>query len=275
MKWRPVLALLTLLPSTGALGQSSDEEEFRRRIISPWGISDTRGIDAFGETLLSPADRKQVSYWLYHQEVLSSITAEKSSEDITKIVGYGVKGVGYGVGALSGDAGGLAKSPLTGGILSVGGAVLGGYLEDYGEYLIHEADEKIASRIAIFLNEKYDGIIRPNGTINADAVRAIGDSELGRLWKDPAFIEAVGNPAILADFKGTITIDQLQVSLSDTKSIRLGVDLLDAQIKQLDKGYLTIKNLQYNALRRLQANGLALGQVESKIDATGSLVSTL
>ena len=274
---RLVVVLLAAGLPTIAIAQSGSDAEFRRRIISPWGISNQRGTDAFAETLLSPKDRKQLTYWFYQQEVLGNLAAEKSSQDFTKLAGYGVKGVGYTIGGLGSVVGGASATanPLAGGLVSVGTAVVGGYAQDYGSYLIAEADQKVATRIAISLNQRFNGVIRPNGQLNVNVLRNIGDYAIGQLLNDPAFIEEVGNPAILADLKGSVTISMLEASLKDTRNLRVGVGQLDAQIKELDKGYKALRRLQTTSLQQIRNNGASLGRVETRVETTSVLVSSL
>ena len=80
LRW---LAVLLLMIGYSATAVAQSDLSRSRLVISPFGISDQHGVDAFGETLLSPQDRHKLAYWLYQQETISEIAEQQSSENLT------------------------------------------------------------------------------------------------------------------------------------------------------------------------------------------------
>ncbi|MCF1465202.1 hypothetical protein FS827_28750 [Agrobacterium vitis] len=257
-----------------AVHQAGAEDEIRKRLASPFGISDARGVDAIGETLISSRDRAELGYWFYQQDTLAAVSNAQESQNSTIYLGYGVKGIGRAVGAGGGAFGG-GFGPAIGGAATIGGAVVGGYVEDYGDKLIRQGGQLAAAAVTNYLHKEYGRIIRPNGTIDQERLRSFGEENFARMLRDPRFIEQVGDSALMADFKAQITLDQLGVVLKDNKSLLLSSEKTGRQLTELDKGYREVKSLQLKTLGRLDAQGQVLGSIEGKLDRQTLIVSTI
>ncbi|MCS4243141.1 hypothetical protein M2418_002672 [Rhizobium sp. BIGb0125] len=253
------------------------------RAISPWGVKDLKGVDPFGETLISTDDRGKLQSYLYQQTLLEGVAAAQSSQDVLKGMGYAVKGLGYAAGTFGGgDTGGLGDGQMAKtmaamqlGPAALASAIAGGYVGDLGDAIIENANEVATARVASYLQEEYGNIIRPNGKLNFERLREIGDTELGKAIRDPKFREQVGNLDILNDLKTTAVIDMLQVGLQDTKLLKEGVGKLDEKLVALNKGYLEVKSLQKAALERLDNHGAIISKVQRTTDSTKLLLSSL
>lgn len=273
MKWTSYSLLVAALFLSCSPVTADEQEDFRRRLVSPWGFEDRLGVDSIGETLLNPKERDTLHYWMYEQEVLSGIASERDSQDLKMVAGYGVKFLGYGIGALDDQL--PVRSIVAGGVLSVGTAILGNAAEDWGQHLIDSAEETAAMRIAIYLDKKVANVIKPNGVLDLKALRNIGDTKLATLWSDPDFIEEVGNLDIIAHMRDGVTMEMLSATLRDTGAIRTSVDKLDERLIQLNRGYKELRSLQLTAIDQLHVNGQALSRVETRVDETATVVAAL
>jgi hypothetical protein len=267
--------LLLVITAAAVASSASADDQIKRRLLSPFGTSDRLGVDAVGETLLSATDRKELSYWLHQQDLIAKVASEQNSQNHMFALGYGVKGLGRAIEAGGGAAGDMLKNPLAGGAMTISGAVVGGYVGDYGDKLIRDAGQLAAARVAIFLHQEYGNFILKNGQVNSERLRNFGQENLGRALRDPNFIEKVGDFALMADFKSQITIDMLGVILKDNKALQLSVGRIDKQLQGLNEGYREVKTLQFQTLDRLTAQGQALGSIEGKVDNATVLISTL
>lgn len=261
-----------------AVGQAASSNEYQR-VFSPFGITDLGGSDSFAETLISPSERGELESWLFRQDLYVGIADQKASKSLQRATGHFIIGTGRAVGAAGEYTSGLSlvtgpQGVLYGGALMIGGAVIGGAIEDYGAALLDEADSVVSARIAHFLHQKYGDIIRPDGTFDRDRLVEIGESELNEVLLSEEFRKEVDFDLIL-DLKTTQITDMLSLGLKDNALLLESVENIDERLNAVDKTLTDLRSLQKRTFASSVANGKLLGEVDQTVKNTEQVVAEL